>query len=144
MSRKDAMHAERASIGQVPRVRPCHELTPEDIDHFHVELCRMRRELAAEVSSLQRLAMSDGDGVLQKAVDPGAPISADSFMWERILALRDIDSKRTLLHHIDAALERLAQKKYGLCVVDQALIPKEVLEELPWASRCVRCVSETH
>lgn len=122
--------------------RPCHELTPAEIEHFHARLCHARRALAQEIAALQRLATSDAHGVSgSPAASVGVPISSDSHMWERLTALRDIEDKRIILRQIDEALERLARKRYGLCVVDQAQIPKEVLEKLPWASRCLRCLS---
>ncbi|HJM96734.1 MAG TPA: hypothetical protein QF776_01000 [Acidimicrobiales bacterium] len=38
---------------------------------------------------------------------------------------------------IDAALERLARGKYGICVVSEKPIPKERLRAIPWAAERV-------
>jgi len=129
----------RQSIGAVTRTG----LTQTDLQKFHAELTRSRRKLVEEISELQKLAMASVE-----SQDPavsgrlGVPVTADARLWAQLMALRDIDNKRSLLRQIDAALERLAQNRYGLCIVDHARIPKEILDEMPWASRCPGCAAK--
>lgn len=132
-------YREMQSVGAVARTG----LTRADLQRFHAELTRSRRKLVEEIAELQKLAMTSvesQDTVLSGRL--GVPVTADARLWTQLMALRDIDSKRSLLRQIDAALERLAQNRYGLCVVDQAQIPKEILDEMPWASRCPRCAAK--
>jgi len=129
----------RQAVGAIARTA----LTQADLQRFHAELTRSRRQLVAQIAELQKLAMGSAEGQDSTASGyPGVPVTADARMWAQLMALRDIDNKRSLLRQIDAALERMAQNRYGLCVVDQAPIPKEVLEELPWASRCAHCAGK--
>lgn len=134
---------------QVTQARPRRSrvATPIDLMQFHAALIRSRRKLIEEITELQKLSVAgkdDGENAqfTASASHPGVPISADASMWEQLMALRDIDGKRNILRQIDAALERIAQKRYGLCVVDQAPISLEILEEIPWASRCSCCASK--
>jgi DnaK suppressor protein len=43
------------------------------------------------------------------------------------------------IEEIDAALERIATGRYGVCVQCGAAIPAERLEFRPFAARCVAC-----
>jgi len=43
---------------------------------------------------------------------------------------------RGLLARIDAALSRIADDTYGICVKDGREIPREKLAQEPWAERC--------
>jgi RNA polymerase-binding transcription factor DksA len=113
-------------------------LAPIDLMQFHAALIRSRRKLLEEITGLQKLALAGKDDGANALV----PGSTDPSMWEQLMALRDMDGKRSILRQIDAALERIAQKRYGLCVVDQAPISLEILEEIPWTARCSRCASK--
>lgn len=127
----------------LPVSRECRELTPADMERFYDNLCRTRRQLVEEIGRLQRLVAAHVDDASPTPIRgrPGVEISSDGRMWERLQALADRDRKLVVLCEIDHALERMAQKQYGLCVVDQAEISKGLLEQLPWASRCVDCLN---
>ncbi len=44
-----------------------------------------------------------------------------------------------LLAEVDAALARIEQGVYGICVACGGRINEERLEALPWATKCIRC-----
>jgi len=117
----------RSVSGDSAGVRECRDFTPADMDYFHTALCRSRRRLVEKISALQRLVSGCEGSPLRGSL--GAEVSSDACIWERLQALTDIEQKRALLREIDRALERMARKQYGLCIVDQARIPREVLEE---------------
>lgn len=73
---------------------------------------------------------------IEKSADPMDEIQSAS---ERELAIRNADRESILLRDVRAALQRLQDGSYGICVeCDEAISPKR-LAALPWASRCVRC-----
>ena len=47
-------------------------------------------------------------------------------------------NEQHLLAEVHAALERLKQGTYGMCIVCGQPIPEKRLEALPWAARCVK------
>ena len=59
---------------------------------------------------------------------------------ERNLAL--IDNIEQMREHVQAALKRLDDSTYGLCVSCGQPIPSERLEALPFAEQCVSCKSK--
>lgn len=58
---------------------------------------------------------------------------------ERELAIRNADREAVLLRDVRAALHRLQDGSYGICVECEEEIGPKRLAAVPWASRCVRC-----
>lgn len=50
-----------------------------------------------------------------------------------------LQSATNLLRHVHAALQRMRDGTYGLCVGCEKEIPLKRLQAVPWAVRCVRC-----
>ena len=95
---------------------------------------RMRERLEAEKL-----------GVKQKLADLAKPEKAmDNPDMDDLAndATEDIIEESTrvaydnLLTRIDAALARIANGTYGVCTEDDKEIPKEKLEQEPWAEHC--------
>ena len=64
------------------------------------------------------------------------------------LADRDRDKAQDVevmaeIHEIDAALERIANGTYGICIATGEPIPVERLRDLPWASMTVEAAEST-
>ncbi|MFJ6198018.1 TraR/DksA family transcriptional regulator [Micromonospora sp. NPDC092111] len=83
-------------------------------------------EFAAQTARLTELTADTGDPA--EAHTRGAMIA----------------STRQNLHHLAAALRRLAEGRYGVCERCAAEIPAERLEALPHARFCVPCQQRTH
>jgi DnaK suppressor protein len=66
-----------------------------------------------------------------------AAAASEVFAQQRDLALRDKSGKG--LELVDAALARLDDGTFGLCLRCGVVIPDGRLEVLPWAAFCVRC-----
>ena len=66
-----------------------------------------------------------------------ADIASDDIDRKMIEALDSQDIKRLKL--IDAALTRIQQGKYGICMKCGKKIPKERLEAIPYALMCIGC-----
>jgi DnaK suppressor protein len=61
---------------------------------------------------------------------------------ERDLVL--IDNLEQMRGHVEAALRRIDEGNYGLCQSCGNPIPRERLEALPFADKCVDCKSKDH
>jgi len=57
--------------------------------------------------------------------------------YEQEFALELMDSEIKLLREIDAALARISEGTYGICLGTGQPIPKARLEAQPWARYCV-------
>ena len=66
-----------------------------------------------------------------------ADIASDDIDRKMIEALGSQDLKRLRL--IDAAITRINQGKYGLCMKCAKRIPRERLEAIPYAVMCIEC-----
>lgn len=58
---------------------------------------------------------------------------------ERELAIRNLDREANLLRNVRAALARIADGSYGVCMHCEEEIKPKRLEAVPWAAFCIRC-----
>jgi RNA polymerase-binding transcription factor DksA len=99
------------------------------------------RERASYTSSADRLAAEAA--ALMADREPGdVQFDEESGEGDTIAVERDRDlalsaAARQSVAEIDAALERLDNNTYGLCVAGDDVIPRERLEAIPEASVCV-------
>lgn len=57
----------------------------------------------------------------------------------RDIAVRNLDRTSALLRNIRAALDRIEDETYGVCLRCEEPIPEKRLKAIPWASNCVDC-----
>jgi DnaK suppressor protein len=100
-------------------------------------------ELGGILDTLERkeaelaLVLRTRDGVtIEKSADQMDEIQ---FASERELALRNVDRESTLLRQVKAALRRIRNGSFGMCVDCESAIKPKRLAALPWASRCIQC-----
>ena len=108
-------------------------LTQKELQTFKELLLEKRNEILGDVLSME-------DGTLNNRRNNGLPQSAsedvsDNYELENTLGL--MDSERKILEEIDEALERVANKSYGICVGSGKPIPKARLLAIPWAKYCI-------
>lgn len=120
---------------------------PPEYDYLHDKkwLATQReslvRERASYTSSADRLAAEAA--ALMADREPGdVQFDEESGEGDTIAVERDRDlalsaAARQSVADIDAALERLDNNTYGLCVAGDDVIPRERLEAIPEASVCV-------
>ncbi|MCJ7693309.1 MAG: TraR/DksA family transcriptional regulator [Sedimentisphaerales bacterium] len=115
------------------------QLTKTQIERFKQMLLEKRREIVGNVNEMSDEALKksrlDASGDLSSMPIHMADIGTDNFEQEFTLGL--MDSERKLLDEIDDALQRIEEKKYGICEGTGKTIPKARLEAQPWARYCV-------
>jgi DnaK suppressor protein len=57
----------------------------------------------------------------------------------REVAIRNLDRESTLLKQVQAALARIDDDSYGICLRCEETIPERRLNAVPWAAYCVPC-----
>ena len=62
---------------------------------------------------------------------------------ERELASRGLDRQATRVREIRAALVRITDGSFGICLRCEEEISQKRLAAVPWAARCLRCQQET-
>jgi len=97
-------------------------------------LADQKREI---ISNL--VASSEDFKEIVEGMDPKdlADVASDDIDRKMIEAMGSQEVKR--LGMIDAALTRIKQGKYGLCMKCGKKIPNERLEALPYALMCIEC-----
>ena len=104
-------------------------------------VAKMEKALEDEKKNIfSTLAASNEDfRQIVEAVDPKdqADVASDDIDRKMIEALGSQELRR--LGMIDAALTRIQQKKYGLCMKCGKKIPNERLEAIPYALMCIEC-----
>ncbi|MDR2110707.1 MAG: TraR/DksA family transcriptional regulator [Spirochaetaceae bacterium] len=95
-------------------------------------------ELKTEIIS-NLIASNEDFKEIVEGMDPKdlADIASDDIDRKMIEALGAQDLKRLKL--IDAALTRIQQGKYGLCMKCGKRIPQDRLEAIPYALMCIEC-----
>jgi DnaK suppressor protein len=95
-----------------------------------------RAMLEAKKKDLSFGFRSREDIVIEKTADE---LDAVQFAGERELAIRNLDRESKLLRSVRAALARVEDGSYGVCLhCDTAINPKR-LAAVPWAAYCLRC-----
>ncbi len=105
---------------------------------FLQQLVALRARLRSDVNQITDVALTE-NGSTRMPIHM-AELGSDSF--DRELSLRLLGSDQNALDLIDAAIARLADGSYGLCVTCGAKIPKSRLEAIPYAAQCVPCASQ--
>jgi DnaK suppressor protein len=57
----------------------------------------------------------------------------------REVAIRNLDRESTILKGVQAALARLDNDTFGVCLRCDEEIPEKRLNAVPWAAYCVKC-----
>jgi DnaK suppressor protein len=58
---------------------------------------------------------------------------------EREFAVRVLENQRKLQMQIEAALDRIHDGEYGMCIECEEPISPKRLAAVPWAAYCIRC-----
>jgi RNA polymerase-binding protein DksA len=110
-------------------------LTASELNKFKSILLEKRKDLIGNVNEMQDEALKksrlDASGDLSSMPIHMADIGSDTYEQEFSLGL--MDSERKLLTAINEALDRIADKSYGICKATGKPISKARLEAMPWA-----------
>ena len=83
-------------------------------------------------------------GVLRKRDGIAIEKSADQmdeiqYASERDLAIRNADRDSAMLRHVKAALARIQDGSFGVCMDCESPISPKRLTAVPWAPLCIQC-----
>lgn len=114
-----------------------------DAKIYKERLLILRARLRGDVSALADSALgshrSESRGE-SKTPTHMADVGSDNY--EQTLTLSLMENEEERLDQIEAALERIEDGSYGLCVECDGRIPKARLNAIPFTSYCVKCASK--
>jgi DnaK suppressor protein len=130
------MENAKQSLGQLlastPRQRRRTLFNEKDLEHFRELIVAKRNEAVEEIRHLKALLENDDRDHLDadSAYSYHLADSATDAM-ERESTYLMIDRQQRLIGYLDRALERIANKTYGICRVTGYPIDRERLEAIP-------------
>ena len=100
------------------------------------ELEKYKAILEAKQAELSGGLRNRDDIIIEKTPDA---LDEVQLAGERELAIRNLDRESNLLRNVRAALFRIRDGSYGICMHCEEEIKPKRLEAVPWAAFCIRC-----
>jgi DnaK suppressor protein len=100
------------------------------------ELKKFRETLEAKQKELQQLVRNRDGIAIEKSPDA---LDEVQHAAERELAIRNLDRESNLLRNVRAALRRIDEGTFGVCLhCEEDISPKRVVA-VPWTPFCIQC-----
>jgi len=100
------------------------------------ELKKYREILEAKQSELALLVRNRDGIAIEKSPDA---LDEVQHAAERELAIRNLDRESNLLRHVRAALRRIDEGNFGVCLHCEEDISPKRLVAVPWTPFCIQC-----
>ena len=100
------------------------------------ELNKYRNILEAKQAELEQLVRNRDGIAIEKSPDA---LDEVQHAAERELAIRNLDRESNLLRNVRAALRRIDDGSYGVCLHCEEQINPKRLNAVPWAPFCIQC-----
>jgi DnaK suppressor protein len=100
------------------------------------ELNKYRNTLAAKQAELEHVIRNREAITIEKSPDA---LDEVQHAAERELAIRNLDRESNLLRNVRAALRRIDEGTYGVCLHCEEDISPKRLNAVPWAAYCIQC-----
>ncbi len=112
-------------------------LTKEELEQVKQRLLKRKKELLNEIADILEKEAKDEYQELIEAIREEGDIASAELQESTILALAEMRAKE--VEQIDAAIERIDNGEYGICIECGDWITPARLEALPYALRCKEC-----
>jgi DnaK suppressor protein len=100
------------------------------------DLERYKAILEAKQAELSGGLRNREDILIEKTPDA---LDEVQLAGERELAIRNLDREANLLRNVRAALSRINDGSFGVCMHCEEEIKPKRIEAVPWAAYCIRC-----
>src|SRR3954465_15958070 len=104
-------------------------MTKTELNKYKTLLETKQAELAGGLRNREDIAIKKTADALDEVQLAG----------ERELAIRNLDRESLLLRNVRAALARIQDGSYGICMHCEEEIKPKRLEAVPWTPYCIRC-----
>jgi len=100
------------------------------------ELDKSKKILESRQAELERIVRNRDGIVIEKSADA---LDEVQHAAERELAIRNLDRQSNLLRNVRAALRRIEDASFGICVHCEEEISSRRLAAVPWSPFCIQC-----
>ena len=100
------------------------------------ELNKYRSTLEAKQAELEHVIRNRDAITIEKSPDA---LDEVQHAAERELAIRNLDRESQLLRNVRAALRRIDEGTYGVCLHCEEDISPKRLNAVPWTPLCIQC-----
>lgn len=101
-----------------------------------LEVNKFKKILQTKRDELERIVRNRDAITIEKSADALDEVQHAS---ERELAIRNLDRESNLLRNVRAALRRIDEGTFGVCMhCEEDISPKRVAA-VPWAPYCIQC-----
>jgi DnaK suppressor protein len=100
------------------------------------EVKKYRNMLEAKQAELEQFIRNREGIAIEKSPDA---LDEVQHAAERELAIRNLDRESNLLRNVRAALRRIDDGSYGVCLHCEEQINPKRLNAVPWAPFCIQC-----
>jgi RNA polymerase-binding protein DksA len=110
-----------------------------DTDHFRQRLVEERQRVKEALDYLHQEHLGSLQDGTQEIPSDNHPGDVATVTFDRELDYTLEENEERVLGAIDAALRRIEERTYGICLSCRQPIAAERLEALPWTTRCIDC-----
>jgi DnaK suppressor protein len=100
------------------------------------EATKFKKILQLKQDELERIVRNRDAIAIEKSADALDEVQHAS---ERELAIRNLDRESNLLRNVRAALRRIEEESFGICLHCEEEISPKRLAAVPWAPYCIQC-----
>jgi DnaK suppressor protein len=100
------------------------------------ELNKFKNILAAKQAELARFVGNREGIAIEKSADA---LDEVQYASEREMAIRNLDRESNLLRNVHAALRRIDDGTFGVCLHCEEDISPKRLAAVPWTAFCIQC-----
>ena len=108
-------------------------MTRSELNNFRAVLSTKHNEATRTLGRREDLA-------IERTPDP---LDEIQFAAARELLTRNLERKSSLLREVHAALARIADGTYGICIQCEEEISQKRLKAVPWATLCIGCQEQS-
>jgi DnaK suppressor protein len=108
-------------------------MTRTELNNFRAALNVKRSEAARMLGRREGLTIERTPDALDEV----------QFAAARELSTRNLERESTILREVRAALSRIEDGSYGVCLNCEDEITQKRLEAVPWATLCIDCQEQT-
>ncbi len=106
-------------------------LSKKQLEHYRELLLQKRAQIVGDLNALEDAALRSNGGDVSHMPIHMADVGTDTY--DQDFALGMAESERLQLREIDEALQRIADRTYGTCMMTGEPIPQARLDAKPWA-----------
>ncbi|MBV9937916.1 MAG: TraR/DksA family transcriptional regulator [Acidobacteriaceae bacterium] len=103
---------------------------------IEVNLAAVRQVLVAKRRELEASSFQREEILIEVSADE---LDRRQQIVNREVAISNINRESNLLKEVIAAMARLSEGTYGMCLGCEEIIPEKRLRAVPWAAYCITC-----